>query len=471
MQPAHQHLRHRALLTLILCLLAGPAGAQFAPGDLYWVAGSCPATGPCKVFKVTGGGNLANAPALATVDRAPGQIAWTANRALAYLSQFDQNRVVSITPAGAVSPFATGISQPTGLLVTSDGRLLVASYGDHAVYDISAGGSFLNATPFATGLGGARNLLQTRNGRILVADQSYHRVVDITAGGDFLSSMGFARGLGNGPFDLVQDAQGRIFASATFDGVFEVTAGGNFAGTTPHASGRDFIGLAVGPNQELLASALDSGELWNITAPGVVGNGQRYGFGLPGGGDTGVDSVPRPECSDGVDNDGDGLIDYPQDTGCDSADDLSERSPLRPCDDGVDNDGDGLVDVWVDPGCSSALDNSEHSPALPCDDGIDNDGDGAIDTADLGCRNPSFVSESPACQDGADNDGDGKVDFDGGASVYGSPIAEPDPQCGQPYTKQEKGSSGCGLGAELAALLPLLRALHRRRRPAARLPR
>src|SRR5262249_19509662 len=33
---------------------------------------------------------------------------------------------------------------------------------------------------------------------------------------------------------------------------------------------------------------------------------------------------PPPQCSDGVDNDGDGLIDFPQDPGCFGADDDDE---------------------------------------------------------------------------------------------------------------------------------------------------
>ncbi len=48
-----------------------------------------------------------------------------------------------------------------------------------------------------------------------------------------------------------------------------------------------------------------------------------------------------PACSDGVDNDGDGFIDYPADPGC--------RYPTSPtespqCQDGIDNDGDGGID-------------------------------------------------------------------------------------------------------------------------------
>ena len=37
--------------------------------------------------------------------------------------------------------------------------------------------------------------------------------------------------------------------------------------------------------------------------------------------------APKPQCSDGIDNDGDGLIDFPADKGCTSADDNDEVDP------------------------------------------------------------------------------------------------------------------------------------------------
>src|SRR5262249_47276562 len=58
------------------------------------------------------------------------------------------------------------------------------------------------------------------------------------------------------------------------------------------------------------------------------------------------------ECKDGVDNDGDGMIDFPDDRGCVSADDESEdSSPSPQCKDGRDNDHDGKTDFPNDPGC------------------------------------------------------------------------------------------------------------------------
>jgi len=73
---------------------------------------------------------------------------------------------------------------------------------------------------------------------------------------------------------------------------------------------------------------------------------------------------PLPaRCADGLDNDNDGLIDYPNDPGCESADDNDESNvPPAICADGLDNDNDGLTDYPNDPGCSAADDNDETDP-------------------------------------------------------------------------------------------------------------
>jgi hypothetical protein len=69
----------------------------------------------------------------------------------------------------------------------------------------------------------------------------------------------------------------------------------------------------------------------------------------------------------------------------------------RPCDDGLDNDGDTLVDL-LDPGCSWIGDVSEE---FACNDGYDDDQDGATDhPADPDCASPSDPLEAP------DQDGD-----------------------------------------------------------------
>jgi hypothetical protein len=128
--------------------------------------------------------------------------------------------------------------------------------------------------------------------------------------------------------------------------------------------------------------------------------------------------------------------------------------PPAECSDGADNDGDGLADFPDDPGCADAADLSEHAPDLPCDDGAHNDADGLADyPADPGCFGPTFPMEDPPCDDGLDNDGDLLIDF-------GS-----DPYCEAPWFMFEGPlPSACGLGIELVPPLGALLWLVRRRR-------
>ncbi len=71
-----------------------------------------------------------------------------------------------------------------------------------------------------------------------------------------------------------------------------------------------------------------------------------------------IEIIPLPECNDHQDNDGDGLIDYPQDPDCASLSDRREAAGNE-CYDGIDNDGDGLIDYPQDPDCENQTDDSE----------------------------------------------------------------------------------------------------------------
>ena len=103
--------------------------------------------------------------------------------------------------------------------------------------------------------------------------------------------------------------------------------------------------------------------------------------------------APAPQCSDGLDNDGDGQIDYPGDGACVGPYDNGE---LSECSDGLDNNGDGVADFPNDEACFSAeQDREQDIPATPCADGYDNDLDGKIDfPADPGCASPSDATET-----------------------------------------------------------------------------
>src|SRR3989344_9584234 len=73
-----------------------------------------------------------------------------------------------------------------------------------------------------------------------------------------------------------------------------------------------------------------------------------------------------PQCSDGIDNDGDGAIDS-NDFSCSGPTDNDETLPRAACQDFVGNDNDGLTDFPQDPGCTSNQDNDEFN-ALPTAD-------------------------------------------------------------------------------------------------------
>ncbi len=69
--------------------------------------------------------------------------------------------------------------------------------------------------------------------------------------------------------------------------------------------------------------------------------------------------ITQPDCQDGLDVDGDGWADHPEDPGCDSPDDDSELSDALVCDNGIDDDEDGLTDYPDDPDCDGLLGTTE----------------------------------------------------------------------------------------------------------------
>ncbi|MEN0061224.1 MAG: hypothetical protein AAGA48_03685 [Myxococcota bacterium] len=76
-------------------------------------------------------------------------------------------------------------------------------------------------------------------------------------------------------------------------------------------------------------------------------------------------------CQDGLDNDNDGVFDFPDEPGCDSPFDSNETdSPVTPaCSDTLDNDGDLLIDWPAEPECNAASDNDEDCLELATDRG------------------------------------------------------------------------------------------------------
>jgi DNA-binding beta-propeller fold protein YncE len=360
------------------------------------------------------------------------------------------SRPVTVPGVGGVAAFARapngmltfleveqqGVAGVDGLWAPRD--VTVSPDGDH-VY-VAAGGRPDDAPPQA---GGIARFDRAANGTLSfvasIPESSFGaggpRGIDIAPDGAsvFAITYGHYSGLGGlTPGKLAvftRDAQsGALTLVDRFDGGSESVVG--VAGA---------VDLNVTPDGGVyVAAELDP----QVPPPGTL-SGALGIFPL---------APPGPECSNGIDDDADGLVDSAADPNCANAADPSESAD---CKNFLDDDGDTFVDYPADAQCTSATDASE---TVDCTNGIDDDGDGLVDAADPACSNAQQPNrESPRCDDGIDNDGDGLIDWDGGPGA-----GAPDPQCaGKPFSDKEDAS--CGVGAELALLAPLYARLRRQR--------
>lgn len=289
---------------------------------------------------------------------------------------------------------------------------------------------------------------------------------------------GFAWGEGIG-WIVMNCADTTSGCSAT-NGNFKVanTAGGLLSG---YAWGENSGWINFGPFTNPLISTvkITSGEFGGTLGTAGYAWAENYGWIKFDCSDaascvkTDWDPSSTYQCNDGIDNDGDGDIDYPADSGCSSATDDNESSgggsggSIPQCRDGNDNDGDNLRDA-LDPGCHTdgiasnpysydRDDTSEFdivSAPYACNDRADNDGDGFTDYPnDPGCWNSFDNDETDPidadryqCSDGDDNDNDGKIDYgeDPGCSSA-SDNSEVDAPTGSPICSNDIDDDGDGL--------------------------
>ncbi len=123
------------------------------------------------------------------------------------------------------------------------------------------------------------------------------------------------------------------------------------------------------------------------------------------------------ECADKIDNDNDGLTDWPNDPDCTDRKGTSEgvkqeslTTTLPQCSDGIDNDGDGLIDYDQELfGCETTEDNDETDVAVATDTSLLKE---EVSPAEETVT--AALPEALQCADGIDNDGDGLTDYVGG---------------------------------------------------------
>ncbi len=119
-------------------------------------------------------------------------------------------------------------------------------------------------------------------------------------------------------------------------------------------------------------------------------------------------------CTNGIDDDGDGLVDCADVFQCAGETDCAFEDRNFNCADGIDNDGDTLID------CDDVVDCPNCNVKEICNNRLDDDGDGLVDCADTvgvdsNCRD--FVGCERECNNGVDDDGDGFFDYYDGDCV------------------------------------------------------
>ena len=107
---------------------------------------------------------------------------------------------------------------------------------------------------------------------------------------------------------------------------------GSLSGTsmaTPHVAGTAALIKAVNPSWTF--SQVDS-QLKNTAVDlGTAGHDHDFGYGrINAAAAVGSGTPPPAACNDGIDNDGDGAVDYPNDPGCSSSTDTDETNTAPP---------------------------------------------------------------------------------------------------------------------------------------------
>jgi streptogramin lyase len=294
-----------------------------------------------------------------------------------YVANVSSSVLFQIDPSGAVAIFMTywtgdedaPMYGPNGLAVHSDGKVFVAAGASDNAFRVTPSGvasEILDAT--GDGAGNPASIPEAvvvdKHGNAYVAARGSDNVFRITPGGEVTEILD-ATGDGAGhplerPTDLALDGQGNLYVTGlTSDNLFRVASDGAVAWLGDFSGIEDvvvdkqdqvFVSLQGSDEVVLLTPA---GQVVPILGPAGAGPGQP----LDGPRELAVDDAGRVYV-----------------TAFDS-DNVLRVDVARPCSNGLDDDGDGLADFPSDPGCADA--NAIEHPA--CDDGLDNDGDGKID--------------------------------------------------------------------------------------------
>jgi len=177
-----------------------------------------------------------------------------------YVANEGSGMVSKVTPAGMVSTFASGFNEPIALACDTSGNLYVANEGNGTISKVTPAGM---VSTFASRFGDPTALACDANGNLYVADYDYSTVSKITPGG--VDSL-YASEVFN-PNGLAFDASGNLYEADVAGLIIKITTGGV---ETTYASGLyDPDGLAFDGSGNLYVIN-GNGPVSMITPRGVV---------------------------------------------------------------------------------------------------------------------------------------------------------------------------------------------------------
>ena len=177
---------------------------RLVPSTVQFSTASETASQPAATFSIPVSltGNISSITAGFTLNSAadPGGLAFDASGNLYFTNGSTQ--VDKVTPAGAITTFATGFDDPSGLAFDSAGNLFVANSGNNTVSEVTPAGA---VSTFATGIDSPLALAFDAAGNLYV--NSSADVDKVTPAGvvSTFAATGF------GPVGLAFDAAGNLY--------------------------------------------------------------------------------------------------------------------------------------------------------------------------------------------------------------------------------------------------------------------
>ncbi len=387
-------------------------------------------------------------------------VAWSAS-ALAqpvhggwYAVEGNAGTIVELTAGGDLSQapkLATGLDRPQDMCFGGPGHhLYVAATGLNAVYEITTGGDMSSVLPHAfqfpgvTTWAGGVTAIDCTEQRVLAGVAQTGAVFDVTTGGDMQNATPIAEGLTAGELvDLFTDSHGKVWASVQMTGVFEITGGGDFTAVSPtfayDLGGAYGLSQLAELNGTLLLAHISPGDILDLSTlqPGALlssaplfatGINILWALGSSGQRLYAQDLCPGWTCFHGTFTDATGGGDLSGLTPHAFNADLAGNAPealayIHYCGDGI---------VW--PNSSEECDEAGETGTCNADCTTSSCGDGVINTAagevcDDGTENSDTAGDAcrtdcalPYCGDGVVDTGAGEACDDG----QNNSNAEPD---------------------------------------------